>query len=99
MRVEICCLYCHMPILVVAACLGPPGNLSLHRVSHQWQLSVIATTERTQLDRGWKPYLPPVCASHLPNVVGPNLEPREEERPLCGSILEHAQRKTCSKYC
>ena len=99
MRVEIRYLYHHMLILVVAACSGPPENQSPHRGSHRWQLYVIATMKRTQLDRGWTPYLPPVCTSHLPNAIGPDLEPREEEHPLWGSILEHAQRKMCSKCC
>ena len=81
-RVEICYLYCHMPILVVMACLGPLGNLSLHRGSHQWKQSIIATMERSQLDMGWPPYHPPVYASHLPNAVGLYLEPRGEEHPL-----------------
>ena len=61
-RVEIPYLYRHMPILVVAACPGPPGNLSLHRGSRRWKLYVVATTERSQLDKGWTPYHPPVCA-------------------------------------
>ena len=77
--------------MVVAACPGPHENLSLHRGSHRWQLSIIGTMERSQLDRGWPPYHPPVCASHIPNTVGPDLELEEEECPLWGSILEHAQ--------
>ena len=87
-----------MPILVVAASPGPPKNLSPHRVSHRWKLSIVATMERTQLDKGWPPYHPLVCALHLPNAIGPDLEPCEEERPLWGSILEHTRRKMCSKY-
>ena len=66
-----------MLILVVAACPGPPGNISPHRGSHQWKLSVVATIERIQLDMGWPPYHPPIHASHLPNAVGPDLEPLE----------------------
>ena len=74
---------CHrMLLLVVGACRDLPGNLSPHRGNHRWQLSVIATMERNQLDRGWTPYLHLVCASHLPNVVGLDLEPCEEERQL-----------------
>ena len=49
--------------------------------------------ERNQLGRGWKPYLHPVYASHPPNAVGLDLEPREEERPLWGSIFEHVKEK------
>ena len=86
-----------MPILVVAACLGLPKNLSSHRGSHQWQLYVVTATKRNQLDRGWTPYLHPVCASHLPNAVGPDLEPRVEERQLWGSILEMLEEK-CVQY-
>ena len=82
MRVEIRYLYRHMPILVAMACPGPLENLSLHRGSHQWQISVIATMERSQLDMGWPPYHPPVYALHLPNTVGSDLEPRGEEHPL-----------------
>ena len=59
-RVEIRYLYRHMPILMAMACPDPPKNLSLHRDSHQWQLSVIATMERSQLVMGWPPYHPPV---------------------------------------
>ena len=81
-RVEIRYLSLHMPILVTMACPDPPGNLSLHRGSHLWQQSVIATMEKSQLDKGWPPYHPPVCASRLPNVVGMDLEPRGEEHPL-----------------
>ena len=98
-RVEIHYLCHHMPILVVAACPGLSRNLSPHRGSHWWKLSVVTTMEINQLDRGWPPYLPPVYALHLPNAVGPDLEPREEERPLWVSILEHARRKTCSICC
>ena len=60
--VEIRYLYRHMPILVDMACSYPPKNLSLHRGSHQWQQSVIATMERSHLGMGWTPYHPPVCA-------------------------------------
>ena len=81
-RVEIHYLYHHMPILVAMACLGPPRNLSLHRGSHRWKLSVITTMERNQVDRGWTPYLHPVCASHLPNDIGMDLKPRVVERQL-----------------
>ena len=61
-RVEIHYLYRHMLILVVAACPGPPGNLSPHRSSHRWQLSILTTTEISQLDMGWPPYHPPIFA-------------------------------------
>ena len=71
-----------MPILVVGACMGLPENISLHRGNHQWKLSVVATMERNQLDRGWIPYLHPVCAFHLPNIIGPDIEPHEEEHQL-----------------
>ena len=60
-RVEILYLSLCMPILVAMACLGPLGNLSLHRGIHQWKQSVVATMERSQLDMGWPPYHPPVC--------------------------------------
>ena len=59
--VEIRYLYRHMPIVVVATCPGPPENLSPHRGSHQWKLSIIATMERSQLNMGWPPYHPPFC--------------------------------------
>ena len=81
-RVEIHYLCLRMMVLVAMACPDPPGNLSLHRSSHLWQQYVIATMEKSQLDRGWPPYHPPVCASRLPNVIGPDLEPRGEEHPL-----------------
>ena len=71
-----------MPILVVAACPGLPENLSPHKGNHQWQLSVIATTERNQLDRDWTTYLHTVCALHPPNAVGLDLEPHVEEHQL-----------------
>ena len=74
---------CHrMLIRVVVACQDLPENLSPHRGNHRWQLSVVTTMERNQLDTGWTPYLHPVCASHLPNIVGPDLEPYEEELQL-----------------
>ena len=74
---------CHcMPILVLVACQGLPENLSPHRGNHRWKLSTTATMERNQLDRGWTPYLHPVCASHLPNIVGLDLEPCEEEHQV-----------------
>ena len=82
MRVEIRYLYLRMLSLVAMACLDPPENLSLHKGSHLWQQSVITTMEKSLLDKGWPPYHPPVCASHLPNVIGPDLEPRGEEHPL-----------------
>ena len=72
----------HMPILEVVACRGLPENLSPHRGNHRLQLSFITTMELNQLDRGWTPYLHQVCASHLPNVIGLDLEPHEEERQL-----------------
>ena len=71
-----------MLILVVMACPDLPGNLSLHKGSHLWQQFVVATMEKSLLDKGWPPYHPPVCASRLPNVIGPDLEPRGEEHPL-----------------
>ena len=46
-RVEIRYLCLHMLILVAMACLDPPRNLSLHRGSHLWQQSVIATMEKS----------------------------------------------------
>ena len=61
-RVEIRYLSLRMPILVAMACPDPLGNLSLHRGSHLWQQSVVATMERSQMDMGWPPYHPPVCA-------------------------------------
>ena len=74
---------CHrMLTLVVEAYQDLPENLSLHRGNHWWKLSATATMERSQLDRGWTPYLHPICASHLPNIIGPDLKPREEERQL-----------------
>ena len=74
---------CHrMQILVVEACRDLLANLSLHRGNHRWKLSAIATMERNRQGRGWTPYLVPVCASHLPNVIGIDLEPCEEERQL-----------------
>ena len=81
-RVEIHYLCLHMLILVVMACLGLPENLSLHKGSPLWQQSVVATMEKSLLDKGWPPYHPPVCASRLPNVVGLDLKPRGEEHPL-----------------
>ena len=71
-----------MPILVVVAYPGPLENLSLHRGSHQWKLSVVATMERNQLDRGWTPYLHPIYASQPLNAVGPDIETYGEECPL-----------------
>ena len=81
-RVEIRYLCLHMLILVVMACPDLPENLSLHKGSHLWQQSVVATMEKSLLDKGWPPYHPPVCASRFPNVVGPDIEPRGEEHPL-----------------
>ena len=81
-RVEIRYLCLHMLILVVMACPGLPGNLSLHKGSPLWQQSVIATMEKSLLDKGWPPYRPPVCALRLPKVIGPDLEPCGEEHPL-----------------
>ena len=48
-----------MLILVAMACPDPPENLSLHRGSHLWQQSVVATMEKSRLDRGWQPLPPP----------------------------------------
>ena len=77
------CYQCHrMLILVVEACWDLPENISPHRGNHRWQLYATTTKERNQLDRGWKPYLHPFCASHIPNVIGPDLKPHEEERQL-----------------
>ena len=81
-RVEIRYLCLHMLILVVMACPGLPGSLSLHKGSPLWQQSVVATMEKGLLDKGWPPYCPPLCASRLPNVVGMDLEPHGEEHPL-----------------
>ena len=82
MRVKIWYLSLHMLILGPMACPDPPENLSLHRGSHLWQQSVVATMERNQLDKGWTPYLHLVYASLLPNVIGPDLESCEEEHQL-----------------
>ena len=76
-RVEIRYLCLHMPILVVMACPGLPGSLSLHKGSPLWQQSVVTTMEKILLDKGWPPYRPLVCASRLPNVVGPDPNPVE----------------------
>ena len=82
MRVEIRYLCLHMLIPVAMACSDPPKNLSLHRGSHLWQQSVVAKMEKILLDKGWTRYLHPVYASHLPNVIGLDLKPHEEERQL-----------------
>ena len=81
-RVEIRYLCLHMLILVVMACPDLPRNLSLHKGSPLWKQSVVATMEKSLLDKGWPPYHPPVYASHLPNVIGSDLEPHVEERQL-----------------
>ena len=58
-RVEIRYLCLHMLTLVVMACPGLPESLSLHKGSPLWQQSVIATMEKSLLDKGWPPYHPP----------------------------------------
>ena len=42
----------HILLLVVGACTNLPGNLSLHRDSHQWKWSAPATMERSPLGCG-----------------------------------------------
>ena len=70
-----------MLILVVMACLGLPESLSLHKGSPLWQQSVIATMEKSLLDKGWPPYRPPVCRTSLgqiSNLVERNIHSRAQ---------------------
>ena len=42
----------HKSLLVVGACLGHCGSLSLHRDSHLWRWAISTTMKRTLLGRG-----------------------------------------------